>query len=217
MIASVEEFRKYNGVDCEDAELLASLLRAAEEVAANYLGYRPEYGLRRERLDGRGADYMMTGARPIRSVSAVAIDGAAIPLERIEFEDRKILLTGGIFPKGRRNVSLRYAAGYRFSARSGEVSGGSAAGTGEGALSGGAADGGAEAVDGGDAASLMGEPAFLIKNVVLRIASLMLTETSQNIGITSKSFGDSGTRTFINNTDYSKYLLPIAAYKSLVI
>jgi hypothetical protein len=57
----------------------------------------------------------------------------------------------------------------------------------------------------------------IIKMTVLRIASILQSESNQNIGVSSKSFGDSGTRTFINYTDYSKYLLPISIYKILVI
>jgi hypothetical protein len=57
----------------------------------------------------------------------------------------------------------------------------------------------------------------IIKMTVLRIASLLQSESNQNIGVSSKSFGDSGTRTFINYTDYSKYLLPISVFKLIVI
>jgi len=52
----------------------------------------------------------------------------------------------------------------------------------------------------------------LIKTTILRIAALMLTEANNNIGITSKSFGDN-TRAFQNLTDYSKYLAPASMYR----
>jgi hypothetical protein len=57
----------------------------------------------------------------------------------------------------------------------------------------------------------------IIKMTVLRIASLLQSEASGNIGVSSKSFGDSGTRTFINTVNYDKYLLPISIFKILVI
>jgi hypothetical protein len=57
----------------------------------------------------------------------------------------------------------------------------------------------------------------IIKMTVLRIASILQAESDSNIAVTSKSFADSGTRTFINYTDYSKYLFPISIYKLLVI
>jgi hypothetical protein len=57
----------------------------------------------------------------------------------------------------------------------------------------------------------------IIKMTVLRIASILQAESDSNIAISSKSFSESGTRTFINYTDYSKYLLPISTYKLIVI
>jgi hypothetical protein len=57
----------------------------------------------------------------------------------------------------------------------------------------------------------------IIKLTVLRIASLLQMESDSNIGITSKSFADSGTRTFLNTTDYYRYLIPISIYRILVI
>jgi hypothetical protein len=57
----------------------------------------------------------------------------------------------------------------------------------------------------------------IVKMTVLRIASLLQSEASGNIGVSSKSFGDSGTRTFINYTNFDKYLIQISALKLLVI
>lgn len=55
----------------------------------------------------------------------------------------------------------------------------------------------------------------LIKLTVLRIATLLQSESDSNIGITSKSFGDSGTRVFQNYTNFDKYLKPLSRYKLL--
>jgi hypothetical protein len=52
-----------------------------------------------------------------------------------------------------------------------------------------------------------------IKMAVLRIAALLQSESGGNIGITSKSFGDSGNRTYVKTIDYTPYLLPVAGYK----
>ncbi|MDR1159839.1 MAG: hypothetical protein LBK69_04355 [Syntrophomonadaceae bacterium] len=57
----------------------------------------------------------------------------------------------------------------------------------------------------------------IIKMTVLRIASMLQAESDSNIAVSSKSFADSGTRTFINYADYSKYLTPISIYRILVI
>jgi hypothetical protein len=48
-----------------------------------------------------------------------------------------------------------------------------------------------------------------IKLACLRIASLMLTETNGNIGVTGKSFADMS-RQFVNTTNFNKYLLPLS-------
>lgn len=54
----------------------------------------------------------------------------------------------------------------------------------------------------------------IIKLTILRIAALMQTECDGNIGITSKSFGDSGNnRTFVRTTDYDPYLQQISNYR----
>lgn len=53
-----------------------------------------------------------------------------------------------------------------------------------------------------------------VQFVCLEIASLMEQEEGQNIGINSKSFGESGTRSFLNVVDYSKYLKRLDSYRS---
>ena len=53
----------------------------------------------------------------------------------------------------------------------------------------------------------------IIKQTILRIATLMLTEANENIGVTSVSAPDGMGRTFLNYTSYAKYLEPLADYK----
>lgn len=48
----------------------------------------------------------------------------------------------------------------------------------------------------------------VVKLSILRIATLMLSETNGNIGVTGKSFADNS-RTFINYSNYRKYLQPL--------
>ena len=52
----------------------------------------------------------------------------------------------------------------------------------------------------------------IIKLTVLRIAALLQTESNNNIGVSGKSFID-GSRTFINYTNFSKYLDTCSKYK----
>lgn len=53
----------------------------------------------------------------------------------------------------------------------------------------------------------------IIKHTALRIAGLMLAEAHGNIGVTSKSFADVN-RTFVNLTNYAKYLSPLSQYQA---
>lgn len=53
----------------------------------------------------------------------------------------------------------------------------------------------------------------VIKLTCLRIAALLQNEANDNIGITSKSFGDSGSRTFYNFTNFNKYLSQLSSYQ----
>ena len=52
-----------------------------------------------------------------------------------------------------------------------------------------------------------------VQFVCMEIATLMEMEENQNIGINNKSFGDSGSRAFLNVVDYSKYLHRLGIYK----
>ena len=52
----------------------------------------------------------------------------------------------------------------------------------------------------------------IIKLTVLRIAAILQTESNNNIGISGKSFMD-GSRTFMNFTNYDKYLIACSKYK----
>lgn len=53
----------------------------------------------------------------------------------------------------------------------------------------------------------------LIKTTVLQIAALRQMESEQNIGINSKTFGDSGTRVFLSTRKYDDFLVNISEYR----
>lgn len=59
-----------------------------------------------------------------------------------------------------------------------------------------------------------GEIPSVIKLSIMRIATLMLEETGGNIGLTGRSFGDSS-RTFINYSNYKKYLEPLDSIRDV--
>jgi hypothetical protein len=52
----------------------------------------------------------------------------------------------------------------------------------------------------------------IIVMTALRIAGLLQTESGNNIGITSKTFGDEGSRTFYK-TKFDDYLVPLEKYR----
>lgn len=54
----------------------------------------------------------------------------------------------------------------------------------------------------------------LVKLTILRIATLMLMEGGENIGISGKSFSDNS-RTFISYTNYMKYLSPLQTFREV--
>jgi hypothetical protein len=54
----------------------------------------------------------------------------------------------------------------------------------------------------------IGQMPSVIVVSILRIATLMLSETGGNIGLTGKSFADNS-RTFVNYSNYRKYLAPL--------
>ncbi|MCL2157657.1 MAG: hypothetical protein FWH54_06515 [Methanobrevibacter sp.] len=57
----------------------------------------------------------------------------------------------------------------------------------------------------------------IVKMTCLRIASILEAESNGNIAISSKSFGESGSRQYINYTNFDKYLLQISSYRLMRI
>lgn len=55
----------------------------------------------------------------------------------------------------------------------------------------------------------------LVRLTILRIATLMLMEGGENIGISGKSFSDNS-RSFISYTNYHKYLSPLQTFRKVV-
>ena len=49
--------------------------------------------------------------------------------------------------------------------------------------------------------------------VCLEISALIMQEEGMNLGVNNKSFADSGSRTFLNITDYTKYLQRLSDYR----
>jgi hypothetical protein len=53
----------------------------------------------------------------------------------------------------------------------------------------------------------------IIKLVAMEIASLISMGSGENIGVTSTSFDGGNSRTFINYTNFAKYLAPLSSFR----
>jgi hypothetical protein len=134
------------------------------------------------------------------------IDGVPIDTNELECND-EFILYDKLFPYGKRNIKIEYTAGW-------DNGDGNSSDT----------DFDDEFIDGGDASTEVFDDIDsgnssdnqntsnipdIIKLTVLRIAALLQSESDSNIGVTSKSFADSGTRTFVNYTNFDKYLIQL--------
>jgi hypothetical protein len=217
VIARLSDFQKYAGVrNSGGNDLQIGMLLSAEAIVENYLGYNPVETIYTEFFDGSGRGVLRLRARPVRAVTLVEANG--VPRDPLEFcfDGRTEFLTwkNGVFPEGAGNVKVTYVAGYNNTPREPpapdgeEWDGGEAGSEYDETIDGGGAFNNEE--DGTDMPKI-------IKLTIMRIAAILQTESDGNIGVTSKSFGDSGDRTFISYTNFDKYLLPLSSYKLLVV
>jgi len=211
---SAADLQKYTGVQLDSEKSLEVYVDSAAEIVENYLGYGLALAKYSTVLNGNGTDEIQLEARPIKTLLRVVINGAAVPPGSFETSNEFLVYRDGVFPGGRRNVQATYWAGF---SPPGDVD----TGDGGGVLDGGNAGTEVFAVDldGGNAGfAESGSPLpEIIRGTILRIAALLLTESEGNIGITGKSFAESGSRTFVSFTNFDKYLGPISGYKLIRI
>lgn len=193
MYVSIELFQKYSNV-YSDNELQKSYINAAEDIVFNYLQYNPfvyTYNYTTDTLEDNKSKEI------VNNISGVLIDfsqsrnisGIALGISGlIDNED----LSGIILEIS--GITNEGITGGNVTSISGLAGGISGICTGSGS-----------------------EVPEIIIMTILRIATLLQSEADSNIGVTSKSFGESGGRTFINYVNYDKYLIPISKYKRLKI
>jgi hypothetical protein len=205
---TLEEFQKYTNVH-EDT-LQAVYLESAENIIKDYLGYDLVLQNHADVFIGNGTNKIQLKAKPVQQLILVKYDGIIIPSNSFIIKGEFISSISLVFAEGQ-PVTINYRAGYD-------------TGRGENNEDDESIDGGApdstyddESIDGGGSSSLAEPLPDIIKLTGLRIAALLQTEGDNNIGITGKSFGDNGSRTFINYTNFDKYLLPISRYRLLKI
>ena len=207
-------FKAYTDVHQDDEAILLVYLDTAETIVAQYLQYSPEYKQYTSRLSGRGGYVLSLKAKPIHTIQEVIIDGAHVSPEQFYTSGQMIYGRGIIFPAGiQSNIIVSYTAGYDTDSVSAETE----------------SEGDDTILDGGNAftnydgesdsggALIIPKIPKIILMTVLRIAAILMSESDSNIGVTSKSFGDSGGRSFINYTNFDKYLSPLSGYRLLAI
>jgi hypothetical protein len=216
MIVRLDDFQKYTNVHSPNNDLQTGFLLSAEKVVSDYLGYNPVETLYDSRLNGNGSRTLQLRARPIRSVVHLKIDDKPQDTDTVYFDNTSefITLKKGTFPEGFRNVSVSYVAGWANTAPAPPEptdlwDGGHADSAFDEVIDGG------HALNGSDADGIIMPKTIYL--TIMRIAALLQSESDSNIGVTSKSFADSGTRTFMNFTNFDKYLVQLSAYKLVVI
>ena len=174
MILTVTQFDTYSGnYEASEAVIAmkTSILKSAQEIVSNYIGFDPESAQRDDWISAIGNNRLYLLAHPVTQVTSVELNGVEVPQTAYSVHDRYLRLNNGVWPEGLENVKVVYTAGW----------------------------------------SSENLPET-IKLVILQIATLMLMEAGENIGVTGKSFGENS-RTFINYTNMNKWLSKLDEYK----
>lgn len=110
----------------DDANLQSLISNGSFVILNQYLNrphiLAPVLGTLSETYDGNGSDRLLPRNFPIISVSAVSVDGVAIPASQgfstgshvagYLLDSRRVMLRGFRFCRGLQNVSITYTAGY---------------------------------------------------------------------------------------------------------
>lgn len=100
-----------------DDALLQSLITSASAFVGNYVNHNLLSASYTETRNGHGGDRLPFREYPVTAVSAVTLDGAAVPLSTTPsqygylFDDRTLYLRCGRFCRGVQNVVISYTAG----------------------------------------------------------------------------------------------------------
>jgi hypothetical protein len=117
-LISTAELKAWLSIPLTDVSrdaLLGSLATAASEAAIKVMQHNPVRSARTLLVDGYGGSGLPLNHFPIHSVEAVTINpdlgGQPLPPSAYTFDDHMIHLRHGVFPRGKRNVSISYTAG----------------------------------------------------------------------------------------------------------
>jgi hypothetical protein len=229
MLISIADFEQYTGKRVEDSAGLQMYIDSAADIIKNYIGYDPEIAFNTEYIKGYNSNKLQLKHKPVNLVYKITdsmtdevLFEAKTDLTQRDYmvSEEFVSFKNIVFPD--RKLIVEYISGFGYIDFSVFTLDGGGASSAEWAVT---YDCGlsdseyrSSILSGGSAVNRGSEemPA-IFKQTALRIAALLATEANDNIGVTSKQFGDSGSRTFINYTNFDKYLLPLSKYKLIVI
>jgi len=188
-MVDVATLKSYLGVNVESDTLLEIYLDTAINIVEEFLGYYPEFGsgALTQFYQGDGTAVLQLNAKPVQELQELWIDGVKV------FDSMDELGPGDTALAFRTEEEFLYLTDgkTKFPAAKTED------------------DYNIKVVYTAGYSTLPG----IISMTILRLGALLYTEADGNIGVTSKTFGDSGTRTFVQVTNYQKYLEPISKYR----
>jgi hypothetical protein len=229
MMITIADFEHYTGKHVEDNTRLQLYVDSAADIIKNYIGYDPAIAFNTEYIKGYNSNKLQLKHKPVNLVYKITdyltdtvLFEAKHALTRNDYivSEEFVSFKNIVFPD--RKLIVEYISGFGYIDFPVYAINGGNANTTEWAATYDCgfsdAEYGVNVIFGGYAMNtgVQDMPA-IFKQTALRIAALLAMEANENIGVTSKQFGDSGSRTFINYTNFDKYLSPLSKYKLIVI
>lgn len=114
MIVTVSEFDTYTNHYEDDpkvVEMKKQMLLAAQEVVADYIGFKLESETRTDYISGIGNNHLFLFAYPITGVTSVEVNGSLVTDYTI-YRSRYLIKTEGVWAEGVNNIKVTYTAGW---------------------------------------------------------------------------------------------------------
>lgn len=118
-LCDVESVKLYANIKSgQDDELLGRLVTAVSAFVSRHTGRTLIQSSVTKLFDGTGGDVIVLPEYPVRDVTAVSVNGQAVPEavdpmgQGFHHDDLSVWLRGWWFERGRRNVSVTWSAGY---------------------------------------------------------------------------------------------------------
>ena len=115
MIVTLVEFNTYSG-NMENSPAVVSMkermLKAAQEIVSDYLGYNVEETEYNDYLSPIGQPVLYLNAYPVSRILSLSLCGSDIPASDYTIGGRGIRLNSGVWPTGIDTVFCSYEAGW---------------------------------------------------------------------------------------------------------